>query len=82
MTRKDLRELIKEVVVGAVQDAVDAVVAQLDKAKGEILSEIAKLEEQVANGEVPNLDALKAAAQSLDDVVADPEPEPEPEPEV
>lgn len=53
------------------QDAVDAVSAQLGKAKDEIVAEIAALEAQVANGEAPDLTALKAAAQALDDVVPD-----------
>lgn len=62
--------------MGAVQDAVDQITTQLDKAKTEILTEISNLEAQVAAGEVPNLDALKAAAQSLDDVVPDAPVEP------
>ena len=57
--------------MGAVQDAVDQITGQLDKAKGEILTAITALEAQVEAGEVPNLDALKAAAQGLDDVVPD-----------
>jgi len=57
--------------MGAIQDAVDAVAVQLVKAKNEILSLVADLEAQLAAGEVPNLDALKAAAQSLDDIVVD-----------
>jgi 16S rRNA G1207 methylase RsmC len=61
-------------LMGDVQDAVDAVVAQLDKAKGEILNEITNLEAQIAAGETPDLSALKAAAQALDDVVPDAEP--------
>lgn len=61
-----------ESLMGAAQDAVDAVSVQLGKAKAEIVSKIADLETQVANGETPDLTALKAAAQSLDDVVPDP----------
>lgn len=56
-----------------VQDAVDAVVVQLDKAKGEIVAAIAELE---AREPSVDLTALKAAAQSLDDVVPDPVVEP------
>jgi hypothetical protein len=59
-----------------VQDAVDAIVVQLGKAKDEILAEIANLEAQIAAGEAPDLTALKAAAQSLDDVVPDAPVEP------
>jgi hypothetical protein len=59
------------VVMGEVQDAVDAIVVQLGKAKDEILAEIANLEAQIAAGETPDLTALKAAAQALDDVVPD-----------
>lgn len=54
-----------------VQDAVDAVVAQLGKARAEIVAEIANLEAQIGAGEAPDLTALKAAAQALDDVVPD-----------
>lgn len=53
------------------QDAVDAVVVQLGKAKGEVLAKIADLEAQVAAGQAPDFSALKAAAQALDDVVPD-----------
>ena len=54
-----------------VQDAVDSVVAQLSKAKAEIVSEIESLEAAVVSGEPVDLTALKAAAQALDDVVVD-----------
>lgn len=52
-----------------VQNAVDAVVAQLGKAKAEIVAAI----EELRNRE-PDVDlsALTAAAQALDDVIADP----------
>lgn len=62
------------------QDAVDAVAAQLGKAKAEIVSKIDDLEAQVAAGETPDLTALKAAAQALDDVVPDAVDEPVEEP--
>ena len=68
---------MKEVVMSEVQNAVDAVVAQLGKAKEEIVAEIAGLEAAVAAGEVPDLTSLKAAAQALDDVVVDAEVVPE-----
>jgi hypothetical protein len=56
------------------QDAVDAVSAQLGKAKDEIVAKIDDLQAQVDAGETPDLTALRAAAQSLDDVVPDPVP--------
>lgn len=59
------------ITMGAVQDAVDQVAAQLAKAKAEIVAKVAELEAQVAAGETPDLTALKAAAQALDDVVLD-----------
>lgn len=59
------------------QDAVDAVTAQLGKAKDEILAEVAALQAQVDAGQPVDLTALKAAAQGLDDLNADPEPAPE-----
>lgn len=58
-------------VMSEIQAAVDAVVDQLSKAKGEIVSEIAKLEAAVVAGEPVDLTALKDAAQALDDVVVD-----------
>jgi len=54
-----------------IQSAVDAVVEQLSRAKGEIVAEIAKLEAAVVAGEPVDLTALKDAAQALDDVVVD-----------
>jgi malonyl CoA-acyl carrier protein transacylase len=63
--------ITKGVVMSEVQDAVDAVVVQLSKAKAEIVSEIESLEAAVVSGEPVDLTALKAAAQALDDVVVD-----------
>ena len=54
-----------------IQAAVDAVTDQLGKAKDEILDQIEVLEAAVAAGEAPDLSALKAAAQALDDIVPD-----------
>lgn len=67
------KNLIKKMenLMGAVQDAVDAIVAKLDKAKTEIVNEIDALKAQIAAGETPDLTALTAAAQTLDDVVPD-----------
>lgn len=66
---------IKGEIVSEVQDAVDAVVAQLAKAKAEVVGKIADVEAQLAAASVPaevvDLSGLKAAAQALDDVVAD-----------
>ena len=60
------------------QSNIDADVAQLTKALGEIrglvdqqVQAIADLTAQVAAGATPNLDALTAISQSLDDVVPD-----------
>ena len=54
-----------------VQDAIDAIATQLVKAKDEIVSQIAGLEMQIGSGVTPDLTALKAAAQALDDIVPD-----------
>lgn len=61
----------ERVVMGAVQDAVDQIVAQLGKAKEEIVKAI---EDAEAENNV-DLSALKDAAQALDDVVPDAVPE-------
>ncbi len=63
--------LTKEVVMSEVQVAVDEVTAVLVKAKGEIVAEIAALEEAVKAGVTPDLTALKAVAESLDAIVPD-----------
>jgi hypothetical protein len=73
---------LETLIMSEAQDAVDAVVAQLGKAKDEILTEVANLEAQVAAGQAPDLTALKAAAQSLDDINPDPVVEPPVEPPV
>lgn len=57
------------------QDAVNDVVAVLAKAKGEILGRLADLQGQIDAGvptEQLDLSGLQAAAQALDDIVADP----------
>ena len=63
------------VILVSIQDAVNTVVAQLNKAHGEIMSKIADVEAQIeaagAAGQV-DLSALVAAAQALDDIVPDP----------
>lgn len=67
-------------VMSATQAAVDAVVAQLDKVRAEVvgardvlLARIEEVQSQLDDGvEVVDLTALKAAAQSLDDIVPDP----------
>lgn len=58
------------------QEAVNQITTQLGKAKNEIVAKVADLEAQIAAGETPDLSALKAAAQALDDIVSDPAPEP------
>jgi DNA repair exonuclease SbcCD ATPase subunit len=58
-------------------DALNAVSAQLDKAKTEIVTKIADLEAALATaGQIPAdaqavIDSLKAQAQALDDIVPD-----------
>lgn len=63
------------VIVTATQDVVDAVVAQLDRARGEIVARIAEVQAQLDAAGVPaesvDLSALSAAAQALDDIVPD-----------
>ena len=65
----------------SVQETIDSVVAQLSKARAEIvqardelLASIAEVQEQLDNVEAPedvDLTALTAAAQALDDIVPD-----------
>jgi hypothetical protein len=66
---------LKEIIVGAQQDAVNQITAQLDKAKGEIVGKIDDLQRQIDNGETPDLAPLRQVAQSLDDVVPDQVPD-------
>ena len=60
------------------QESIDAVVAQLGKAKDEVVAKIADVQAQLDAAAVPaevvNLDALNAAAQALDDIVPDAPP--------
>lgn len=63
------------------QKKIDALSAQLAKAKAEIVAQIEELKNQ-PGAEVLDFSALETAAQGLDDLNSDePEPEPEPEPE-
>ena len=69
MYRKGVKEIMSEL-----GDALNAISAQLAKAKDEIIAKIAELEGAI--GTIPAdaqviLDALKAQAQALDDVVPD-----------
>lgn len=60
------------------QDSIDAIVVQLGKAKDEVVAKIADVQAQLDAAGVPaeqvDLTALTAAAQALDDVVADEPP--------
>lgn len=65
---------LKGFTMSNTQAAVDAVVAQLGKAKAEIVAKIADVQDQLDSVERPedvDLSALTAAAQSLDDIVPD-----------
>ena len=56
------------------QDAIDAIVTQLAKAKDEILDEIAAIQTQLQDANVENqvdLSGLTAIAQALDDINPD-----------
>jgi len=57
------------------QESIDGIVAQLGKAKNELLTEIADVKAQLEAASVPaetvDLTALTAAAQALDDIVPD-----------
>ena len=74
----------------SVQESIDSVVAQLTKARAEIvqardelLASIADVQEQLDSVEAPedvDLTALTAAAQSLDDIVPDAPEVPDEEP--
>ncbi len=65
------------IIMSAADDAVQAVTAQLSKAKGEIDAEVTKLTE--AGVSADSLAGLQAISQGLDDLNPDVVPEPEPE---
>src|ERR1044072_5087516 len=77
----DDRTQSMEETMSGVKDALEAVQAQLDDAKSDILAKVAQLSEQVADleshlGEVPadaaaSLDAIKASIKELDEAVGD-----------
>ena len=76
----DAIDTLRERIIST-QDAVNAVVEQLVKAQREIVSRIADVQAQLdAAGVAEQIDlsSLTAAAQALDDVVADVEPDTEP----
>ena len=74
---------LRQDLMSAASQALQEVVSQLGKAKGEIVAELARLAQAIEDGTISDadLDGLRAAAQALDDVVPDTNPEPEPEPE-
>ena len=70
---------IKRVIRMSTQDAINAVVDQLRKAQTEITTELASVQAQLEAAGVAeqvDLSALTAAAQALDDIVADAPAEP------
>lgn len=65
---------LKGVIAMTAQDAVNAAVAQIRKGTSEVVAKIAGLQSQVDAGvpaEQLDLTELAAAAQALDDIVAD-----------
>lgn len=65
---------LERFVMSATQDAVNAIVGQLEKARGEIVDRIAEVQAQVDDAGVADqvdLTALTEVAQSLDDIVPD-----------
>lgn len=73
----DALDRIRETIVSiqdTIQDTIDAIVAQLGKAKTEIIARIAELQVQIDSGvpaEQLDLGPLTEIAQALDDVVPD-----------
>ena len=65
-------------LIVSTQENIDAIVVQLGRAKDEVVAKIADVQAQLDAASVPaevvNLDALNAAAQALDDIVADEPP--------
>lgn len=65
---------IKEIIVATREEnqaAIDAFVAQLNKAKQEIVDQVAKLEEAATAGQELDFTGLRNATQELDDLNAD-----------
>ena len=70
----DAIDKLRETIMSAQQDAVDAIVAQLGKAKAEIIAKLTDVQAQVdAAGVADQVDLapLVEIAQALDDVVPD-----------
>jgi len=65
-------------LIVSTQDSIDNIVAQLSKANREVIAKIADVQAQLDAANVPaekvDLTALAAAAQALDDIVADEPP--------
>lgn len=59
------------VTLSDVQASVDSITEQVLKSRLEVLAKIAELEAAAAAGEVVDFTELKAAVQSVDDIVAD-----------
>lgn len=62
---------IERIIRMTAQDTINEITTQLAKSGTEIVGKIADLEAAVAAGETPDFTELKAAAQSLDDIVPD-----------
>jgi hypothetical protein len=74
--RIHLHDLERDIM--STQEAINAVVAQLAKAKDELVAKIADLNVQIADAgvaDVVDTSELTAAAQALDDIVPDAVPD-------
>jgi hypothetical protein len=75
LSRRDLHE-IREIVMTAVQDAVDAITAEIGTAQANIVAEITALQATIDAGGTPDLTALQAAADALSAVPGTPPVDP------
>ena len=66
--------ILKGAIMSDIQNAVDEITAVLVKARTEIVAALADLEVAAANGQTPDLTALRAVADSLEAIVDDEEP--------
>lgn len=73
ISKKDiyLKLLQIEKIMSEQQEQIDALAAQLAKAKTEIIAKIDDLQAQIDAGEPVDLTALKAAVQGIDDLNPD-----------
>ena len=73
ISKKDIYHKLLQIekIMSALQQQIDAITAQNEKSRLEIIAKIDELQAKIDAGETVDLTALRASVQGIDDIVPD-----------